>query len=363
MKIMKLRQNAVKNPRQNAMEYGLQAKRNGGLEQNAVMLKQNARGESGSSEREKSLSVVGCNKNEQSSPSMAGREMKQQGDDVASWWPWNVFEVLVSYYGDVMEDPYEVTVARWRSRVAVRSSPPTHQILPTPPGSPRRPSILVLPGQPIPFGRPYRTQPNEIPCTGHLRKLVRKRVRALPSGRLASRYPPDYSSSDHFSSDDSSSDSSSDSPSGYSSDTSSGHSILDSSFETPAVSFAGLLCKRRRSPVVLAPLATPVLGALSPVRADILPPCKRIRGSVSATAQDDSTGESYDAYTEPDIDSDFQAGIDADTAAAEVAAVMEADVGVEVSIGSDGEDEVEEEAEYKDRGSIEIGVDRIIEGV
>ncbi|GJS85569.1 hypothetical protein Tco_0752110 [Tanacetum coccineum] len=42
MKIMKLRQNAVKNPRQNAMEYGLQAKRNGVLEQNAVMLKQNA---------------------------------------------------------------------------------------------------------------------------------------------------------------------------------------------------------------------------------------------------------------------------------------------------------------------------------
>ncbi|GJS76103.1 putative reverse transcriptase domain-containing protein [Tanacetum coccineum] len=33
--------------------------------------------------------------------------MEQQGDDVASWWPWNVFEVLVSCYGDVMEDPEE----------------------------------------------------------------------------------------------------------------------------------------------------------------------------------------------------------------------------------------------------------------
>ncbi|GJV94234.1 hypothetical protein Tco_1542047 [Tanacetum coccineum] len=55
MKIMKLRQNAVKKPRQNAvkneilpellsikMQYGLQVKRNGGLEQNAVILKQNA---------------------------------------------------------------------------------------------------------------------------------------------------------------------------------------------------------------------------------------------------------------------------------------------------------------------------------
>nr|GEW81663.1 hypothetical protein [Tanacetum cinerariifolium] len=31
------------------------------------------------------------------------RSMEQQGDDVASWWPWNVFEVPVSFYGDVME--------------------------------------------------------------------------------------------------------------------------------------------------------------------------------------------------------------------------------------------------------------------
>ncbi|GJW29175.1 putative ribonuclease H-like domain-containing protein [Tanacetum coccineum] len=30
-------------------------------------------------------------------------EMEQQGDDVASWWSWNVLEVLVSFYGDVME--------------------------------------------------------------------------------------------------------------------------------------------------------------------------------------------------------------------------------------------------------------------
>nr|GEV51581.1 RNA-directed DNA polymerase, eukaryota [Tanacetum cinerariifolium] len=30
-------------------------------------------------------------------------EMEQQGDDVASWWPWNVFDVLVSCYEDVME--------------------------------------------------------------------------------------------------------------------------------------------------------------------------------------------------------------------------------------------------------------------
>ncbi|GKB41118.1 hypothetical protein Tco_0886060 [Tanacetum coccineum] len=116
-----------------------------------------------------------------------------------------------------------------------------------------------------------------------------KRVRALPSGRLASRYPPDHSSSDHFSSDDSSSDSSSDSPSGYSSDTSSGHSIPDSSFDTP----------------VLLELFK----------------------------------ESYEAYIELNIDSDVQADIDVDIAAAKAATAREADDRVEVGIGSDGEDE------------------------
>ncbi|GJX22681.1 hypothetical protein Tco_0227126 [Tanacetum coccineum] len=61
-----------------------------------------------------------------------------------------------------LQDPYEITAARWRNRVAARSSPPsspTHdspptlrQILPAPPGLPHRPAILVLPGPPIPVG-------------------------------------------------------------------------------------------------------------------------------------------------------------------------------------------------------------------
>nr|GEW77540.1 hypothetical protein [Tanacetum cinerariifolium] len=32
-----------------------------------------------------------------------GKEIEQQGDDVAFWWSWNVFEVLVSCYEDVMK--------------------------------------------------------------------------------------------------------------------------------------------------------------------------------------------------------------------------------------------------------------------
>nr|GEZ01653.1 hypothetical protein [Tanacetum cinerariifolium] len=61
------------------------------------------------------------------------------------------------------QDPYEVTVARWKSRVIARSSPPSSptdmtlpicQILPAPPSLPRRPAVLVLPRQPIHIGRP-----------------------------------------------------------------------------------------------------------------------------------------------------------------------------------------------------------------
>nr|GEX91076.1 reverse transcriptase domain-containing protein [Tanacetum cinerariifolium] len=179
--------------------------------------------------------------------------------------------------------------------------------------------------QPIPLGRPYRTHPNGV------RKMLTagKRVRALPSGRLVSRYPSDHSSSDHFSSDDSSLDSSSDS--------SSGHSLPDSSVDATATIFARPSRKRCRSPIVLVPLATPVPRALSPIRADLLPPCKRIRGVVTASDYDDSTKESYEAYMEPDIDSDVQADIDADTAAAKAAVARKVDVGVEVGLGSDGE--------------------------
>ncbi|GJY52037.1 hypothetical protein Tco_0442884 [Tanacetum coccineum] len=47
------------------------------------------------------------------------------------------------------QDPYEVTIAWWRSRVTARSSPPSsliRQILPAPPRLPRRPAILLFLG-------------------------------------------------------------------------------------------------------------------------------------------------------------------------------------------------------------------------
>nr|GEW15359.1 retrovirus-related Pol polyprotein from transposon TNT 1-94 [Tanacetum cinerariifolium] len=119
---------------------------------------------------------------------------------------------------------------------------------------------------------------------------------------------------------------------------------------------------RCRSPATSVPLVTPVLVYLSLVHADLLPPCKRIRGVVVEFYYDDSTKGSFEAYTEPDINFGVQADINADIAAGEtttslkVSIVIRTDVGVEVGIGSEREDE---EAESRDRNTIEIGVDRI----
>ncbi|GKB20334.1 hypothetical protein Tco_0854257 [Tanacetum coccineum] len=97
-----------------------------------------------------------------------------------------------------------------------------------PPGIRRRPTILVRPGEAIPFGRPYRTHPNGP------RKLLtaRKRVGPFPARRLAwrriSHRSSDHHSSPDFTSDSSSSSSSSNSSSDISSGSSS-NSYSDSS--------------------------------------------------------------------------------------------------------------------------------------
>nr|GEW52418.1 reverse transcriptase domain-containing protein [Tanacetum cinerariifolium] len=260
-------------------------------------------------------------------------------------------------------DPYEVTVARRRSRVAVRSSPPSppiRQILPAPPGLPRRPAILVLPGQPILVGRPYHTQPN-----GVLKMLTaRKKVRPLPTHRIALRYSTDYYSSNHFTLDDSSRDSPSDSLLETSSDSysdtsfdsswrysSSGYAISDSPYDLltaisvgPSLSISvGPSYKICRSPTTSVHVASPVPGALSPVRADLLP---EIGLGVDVE-------NSYEPYIEPDIDLDVQAYIDACIAFVDDIAARRMDVRVEIKTTT------EEEAEFSVRGTIEIEVDRV----
>nr|GEY78484.1 hypothetical protein [Tanacetum cinerariifolium] len=165
-------------------------------------------------------------------------------------------------------------------------------------------AVLVLSGQPILVGRPYRTQP-----IGALKMLTsRKSVRSLPTHRLASRYPSDSSSLIH---------------------SSSGYAISDYMDDLPTTTSVGPSRKRCRSPTSSVPIASPIREALSPVRADLLPPPKRIRDSnfvidfevssedryESYVPREASLGvdfeDSYDPYIEPDVDSDIQADIDA----------------------------------------------------
>ncbi|GKF19374.1 hypothetical protein Tco_0068012, partial [Tanacetum coccineum] len=88
----------------------------------------------------------------------------------------------------------------------------------------RRRVMILAPGHPIPYGRPYCYHPN-----GPVHMMTaRKRVEPLPTHRLAMRHSVDYSSSDPFTFDDSSG-TSSDSSSDDLSDSSSGHSSSDHS--------------------------------------------------------------------------------------------------------------------------------------
>nr|GFC71923.1 hypothetical protein [Tanacetum cinerariifolium] len=116
---------------------------------------------------------------------------------------------------------------------------------------PRRRVIILSSGQPIPHGRPYRYHLN-----GPVHMMTaRKRVRPLPVQQLSMRHPVDHSSSD----------------------SSSRHSSSDhSSPDLPSTS-AGPSRKRRRSPMTSVPALPLVSGALSPVRADLIPSPKRVR--------------------------------------------------------------------------------------
>ncbi|GJW00270.1 hypothetical protein Tco_1555521 [Tanacetum coccineum] len=212
--------------------------------------------------------------------------------------------------------------------------------------------MVLAPEQPIPHGRPYRYHLN-----GPVHMMTaRKRVGPLPTHRLAVRHLVDYSSSDHFSSDDSSRDSSSSSSSETSSDSfanalsdsassrsSSDHSLPSSSSgmipshhlcslvpsihrssaaisERPShsSSSASPSRKRSRSPAASVPLSSPIPGALSYARADLLPSPKRIRSPKSATDLEVSSAEGSEPsrYRGTDLEMDVDVvrsdGIDID---------------------------------------------------
>ncbi|GJV33164.1 hypothetical protein Tco_1393564 [Tanacetum coccineum] len=185
--------------------------------------------------------------------------------------------------------------------------------------------MILAPGQPIPYGRPYRYHLN-----GPVHMMTaRKRVGPLPTHRLAVRHSVDYFYSDHFASDDSLRDSSSSSSSETSSDPSS-DDLYDSSSDhslpapssgmrpshhlcslVPSIprssavisdrpshdsSFTSPSRNRSRSPAASIPVSSPIPGALSFARADLLPSPKRVRSSEFATDLEGCSEDSFEPY-------------------------------------------------------------------
>ncbi|GJW33802.1 hypothetical protein Tco_0053834, partial [Tanacetum coccineum] len=216
----------------------------------------------------------------------------------------------------------------------VEVAPPTGQILPAPFGVRRRRVTIISPGQPIPYGRLYRYHPN-----GPVYMMTAmKRVEPLPIHRLAVRHSVDYSSLDYFTLDDSSKDS----PSDSSSETPFFFrcpirffiwSFIFGSFITSTTIGDHLILLLQvllAVPYHICNDISPVPGALSSVRADLLPPRKRIRSFDYATDLEDCSDEriksfvprktslrddvdvrgSDEPYSELDIDPEIQAEID-----------------------------------------------------
>ncbi|GJV93373.1 hypothetical protein Tco_1541186, partial [Tanacetum coccineum] len=117
----------------------------------------------------------------------------------------------------------------------------------------------------------------------------------------------DYSSSDHFSLDASSSSSSSDTSSDSStdalSDSASSRSSFDHSLPRPShdSSSASLSRKRSRSLVASVPLSSPTLGALSYEHVNLLPSPKRIRRCESATDLEGCSEDSFESYVPREV--------------------------------------------------------------
>nr|GEW59240.1 hypothetical protein [Tanacetum cinerariifolium] len=233
---------------------------------------------------------------------------------------------------------------------------------------PHRQVMILAPGQPIPHGRPYCYHPN-----GPVHMMTaRKRVGPLPIQQLVVRHSVDHSSSDYFSLDDSARDSFPDSSSEASSDSnsdallnsSSRHSLSDhSSHDLPSTS-AGPSRKRRRSIMTSVPALTPIFGALSCVRADLIPSPKRVRdsgyladvkvGPKETSLRDDViTRGSDEPHLEQDIDQEIQAEIDECFAYAY--ALRYRVIDARVVVEAVDRDEIKTDV----RGPVEVRVERI----
>ncbi|GJS67294.1 putative reverse transcriptase domain-containing protein [Tanacetum coccineum] len=175
---------------------------------------------------------------------------------------------------------------------------------------PRHRVMILVPGQPIPHGQPYRYHLN-----GSVHMMTaRKRVGPLPTHRLAVRHYVDHSSSD------SSSEASSDFHSDASSDSPSRHSLPDHSLHDLPSTSVGPSRKIRRSPMASVPAFPLVSGALSPVHADLIPSPQRVRDSgyladvevdpsevrLGVDVKDESFEHSMSRGTDLEVDDDIE---------------------------------------------------------
>nr|GEU36653.1 hypothetical protein [Tanacetum cinerariifolium] len=250
---------------------------------------------------------------------------------------------------------YDDMLNRWRSRVASQSSSPTTS-------NPKIPTAPILPAS------------STVVAPSSEELMARKSVRPLPSHCLALRYTSHHldsftfgSSSGHSSLDHSSSRHSilGHSLSEHASpDTTIADSSTPSRFVYPPLART-LRCSKAYLHWRSAPLSTmypPTTseslardsssessdGPSLPSRADLLPPRKRFKDSISP---EDSV--------EKDIDMDVLEDIKADattikvTVDRDVKAEVDAGMGMKVDVGIDVEDEVKEQVESSDRGTIE----------
>ncbi|GKD07332.1 hypothetical protein Tco_1187017 [Tanacetum coccineum] len=248
---------------------------------------------------------------------------------------------LDPYSGSDSDSPDE------RSRVTAHpSSSFEFPIAPVtaPPGIHQRTTILIRPGEAIPFCRPYRTHLNG----PHKLLTGRKRVGPLPARRLACRHTSPRYSDHRLSSSSSSSDYSPVHSSGldapdqthYGSSTrdvslrlgypprraprrseafcrwcaaplstlylpTTSESSSGDSSERPLHSSSHSVepsRKRCRSPVDFVPSSIPVMGSLAPTHADLLPPRKRFRDSYSSEASIEEDTEIDPIETKVDME-------------------------------------------------------------
>ncbi|GJX87413.1 putative reverse transcriptase domain-containing protein [Tanacetum coccineum] len=257
-------------------------------------------------------------------------------------------------------------------------------------------TILVRPGEAIPFGRLYHTHLNGP------RKLLtaRKRVRPIPARRLAWRRVSHHSSDRHSSPDSSSSSLPSDhSLSGHTppdttdADTSTPPRFVHRSHDrtprrseafrrwrsaplstpypqTTSKSSLGLSSKRSvdsfshssgssrkrcRSPTVSVPSPTHDSRSIAPTPADLLPPRKRFRDSYSP----EDSGEEHMEVDTADAEAVADVGISDGVVAHPEDSI---DMGVEIAASDVREDDEEFEAEASAADTREIAVDPLAIG-